>query len=302
MSNKGGTKAIFAAAAANVSIAIAKIAAWLLTGSSAMLAEGIHSFADTGNQGLLLVGSKRAQKEPDSQHNFGYARARYLYAFIVSIVLFLAGGCFAPYEAYHKFVDPQPITSWHWVPVVVLLISIIAEATSLRTALKEAGKARGNQSIFGYIRSARAPEIPVVMLEDIAALTGLVFALCGVGATLATGNGRWDALGSGAIGILLIVVAAFLSSETASLLLGESVTPNVARRLREGFREADLHIIHLQTLHLGPEQVLVAAKIAVAANSSGKQIADHINEAEAAIRGSLPELDLTIFIEPDLSK
>lgn len=302
MSAEGSHKAIFAAAGANLTIAVAKVAAWALTGSSAMLAEGIHSVADTGNQGLLLLGSKRAAKAPDDEHNFGYSRARYLYAFVVSIVLFLAGGCFALYEAYDKFVDPHPITSWRWVPVLVLLISIVAEGTSLRTALAEAKALRGNQSLMGYIRSSRAPEIPVVMLEDIAALTGLVFALGGVGVTLATGNGRWDAVGSAAIGVLLIVVAAFLASEMASLLLGESVTPKVEKLLRAGFAQAGLNLIYLKTLHLGPEQVLVAAKIAVAEKATGKEISQHINAAESIVRQSLPKYELAIFIEPDLSK
>ncbi len=191
MSTQGGTKAIIAALLANVGIAVTKFVAYLLTSSSSMLAESIHSVADSGNQALLLLGGKRARRAATPQHPFGYGRERYVYAFIVSIVLFSLGGLFALYEAWHKWSDPHGITSWHWVPVTVLLAAIVMESFSFRTAVRESNLVRGRESWTRFIRRSKAPELPVVLLEDLGALVGLVFALFGVGMTLATGNGRW---------------------------------------------------------------------------------------------------------------
>ncbi|MDO5672176.1 MAG: cation transporter [Actinomycetaceae bacterium] len=303
MSAPAGMKAIIAAAIANLIIALSKLGAWVLTGSSAMLAEAVHSFADTSNQFLLILGTKQAKKQANETHQFGFGRSRYLAAFIVSIVLFTLGGLFALYEAYHKFSQPKPITSWHWVPVLVLVVAIIAESFSLKTALEEAHEARGEQSLWMYIRSSRAPEIPVVLLEDVAALLGLVFALGGVGATLATGDGRWDAVGSAAIGVLLVVVAAFLAQETTSLLMGESVMPLTQAGVRHALVGASIKaVMDLRTMHVGPDEVLIAAKVDIDPDAHGTDIAQSINAAEERVRALMPQYTCFIFIEPDLSQ
>ena len=185
-----------------------------------MLAESVHSVADSSNQALLLIAGKRATRRASEVHQFGYGRVRYVAAFVVSIVLFTLGGLFALYEAWHKYTDPHPIDSWQWVPIAVLLIAVAMESLALRTAVIEANHARGKMSIRQYVRQSRSPEIPVILLEDTGALCGLVFALFGVSMTLATGDGRWDAVGSAAIGVLLVVIAVFLAIEMHSMLIG----------------------------------------------------------------------------------
>ncbi len=237
MSANGGTKAIVAALAANLGIAVTKFIAFALTGSSSMLAESIHSVADSGNQGLLLLGGRRAKRQATPQHPFGYGRERYIYAFIVAIVLFSLGGLFALYEAYHKAADPHPIDSWQWVPVVVLVAAIVMEGFSFRTAIKESNLVRGNQTWVRFIRRAKAPELPVVLLEDFGALVGLVFALFGVGMTLITGNGMWDAAGTAMIGVLLVVIAVTLAIETKSLLLGEGAEQGELAKIEQAVTE-----------------------------------------------------------------
>ena len=225
MSSGSGTKAIVAALSANIGIAITKFVAFLLTQSSSMLAESVHSLADSGNQVLLLLGGRRARRVADAEHPFGYGRERYVYAFIVSIVLFSLGGLFALYEAWHKWGDPHPIEGrWWWVPLAVLLVSMGMEGSSLRTAVHESNHVRGSRSWWQFIRSAKAPELPVVLLEDAGALIGLVLALFGVGLTLLTGDGRWDAAGTAGIGLLLVVIAVVLAVEMSSLLVGESAS------------------------------------------------------------------------------
>ena len=302
MSTEGGTKAIVAALAANLGIAVTKFVAYLLTHSSSMLAESVHSLADSGNQLLLLLGGKRARKAADEAHPFGYGRERYLYAFIVSIVLFTLGGLFALYEAWHKFEDPHPIDSWQWVPVAVLLAAIAMEGTSFRTALRESKHARGTRSVFRYIREAKAPELPVVLLEDFGALVGLVFALFGVGMTLATDDGRWDAIGSGAIGALLVVIAVVLALETRSMLLGEAAAPGDVAAIRAALvGDGVPSVIHLRTLHLGPEELLVAAKVEVSSAETAAEIARAIDDAEARVRAAVP-IARTIYLEPDLRR
>ena len=233
----GGNRAVVAALLANTGIAVTKFAAWALTQSASMLAEAIHSLADAGNQVLLLVGGKRAQREADDLHQFGFGRERYVYSFIVAIVLFSVGGLFALYEGYHKVHDPHGIDSWKWVPIAVLLIAIVMESLSFRTAITESNKLRGHVSWIRFVRNARAPELPVILLEDFAALTGLVLALIGVSLTLVTGNGVFDGLGSMAIGALLVCVAIFLAIEMKSLLLGESATREAAAEDRRRDRE-----------------------------------------------------------------
>ncbi|WP_017179206.1 cation diffusion facilitator family transporter [Actinomyces timonensis] len=298
-----GGKAIIAALSANVGIALTKAVAWLLTGSSSMLAESVHSLADSGNQAILLLGGKRAKRAADEQHQFGYGRSRYLAAFIVSIVLFTLGGLFALYEAWEKFSHPHAIDSWKWVPVAVLAVSIGLEGFSLRTALHEAHGARGQRGLLGYIRDSRAPEIPLVLLEDIGALLGLVFALGGVSMTLLTGDGRWDAVGSAAIGLLLVVIAMFLAFEMSSLLLGESATPEHRDAILAAIPGGALEsVVYLRTIHTGPETLLVAAKVAVPLEAAGVSIAESIDAAEARVREALPGVSATIFLEPDIRR
>ena len=265
----GGNKAVVAALLANTGIAVTKFAAWGLTQSASMLAEAIHSLADAGNQVLLLVGAKRAKREADELHQFGFGRERYVYSFIVAIVLFSVGGLFALYEGYHKVHEPHAIEHWKWVPVAVLVAAIVMESLSFRTAIVEANKLRGSVSWTRFVRNARAPELPVILLEDFAALTGLVLALIGVVLTIATDNGIYDGLGSMAIGALLVCVAIFLAIEMKSLLLGESATREVQSRIVVAIESVPgvQRLIHIKTLHLGPEEILVAAKVAVAATT-----------------------------------
>ena len=295
------TRAIVAALAANLGIALSKFVACVLTGSSSMLAEAIHSVADSGNQGLLLVGGKRARRDATPAHPFGYGRERYLYAFIVSVVLFSVGGLFAIYEGFHKVRDPHGIDEWQWVPVAVLLVAIGLESFSFRTAIVESNHTRGAESWWSFVRHAKAPELPVVLLEDFAALLGLLFALIGVGMTLLTGNGVWDGVGTLMIGGLLVVVAVFLSVETRSLLLGESATPEAVRRIEAALlaEPSVQRIIHMRTLHLGPEELLVAAKIAVAGDDTASLVARAIDGAEARIRAAEP-MARVIYLEPDV--
>jgi cation diffusion facilitator family transporter len=302
MAHSGGTRAIVAALAANLGIAVTKFIAYLLTHSSSMLAESVHSLADTGNQVLLLVGGRRARRAASVTHQFGYGRARYVYAFIVSIVLFSLGGLFALYEAWHKWEDPHPIDSWQWVPIVVLIVAMGMEAFSFRTAIHESNRVRGEQSWSDFVREAKAPELPVVLLEDAGALIGLVFALVGVSMTLITNDGRWDALGSAAIGVLLVVIAVVLAVEMNSLLLGESVRPEQAAAIESALVGPGVaSVIHLRTLHLGPDEVLVAAKVEVDAAGSAAEIAAAIDAAEARVRAAIP-LRATIYLEPDLRR
>ncbi len=302
MSTSGSTKAIMAALAANLGIAVTKFIAFLLTGSSAMLAEAVHSVADSGNQGLLILGGRRAKRAADTEHPFGYGQVRYYYAFLVAIVLFTLGGLFALYEAWHKFAEPHPIESWHWVPIVVLLAALVMEGLSLRTAVRESRPHKGDQSWWRFIRTSRSPELPVVLLEDSGALLGLLFALFGVSMTLVTHDGRWDALGSAAIGLLLIVIAVVLARETQSLLLGEAATPEHLAAIRAALPGDGVEsVIHLRTMHLGPEQLLVAAKLAVPAASSAGDVARAIDAAEVRVRDAVPLVSL-IYLEPDLRR
>jgi cation diffusion facilitator family transporter len=300
MAHEGGTKAIVAALAANLGIAVTKFIAYLLTQSSSMLAEAVHSLADSGNQLLLLIGGKRARRAADEDHPFGYGRERYLYAFIVSIVLFSIGGLFALYEAWHKWAEPHPIESWQWVPIVVLVVAIGLETFSFRTAIHESNQVRGKQSWVSFVRTSKAPELPVVLLEDLGALVGLVFALFGVSMTLLTDDGRWDALGTAAIGVLLVVIAFVLAIETRSLLLGEGATKESVERIRAALvGEGVTSVIHLRTLHLGPDEVLVAAKIEVPAATTAADVAAAIDAAEERVRAAVP-IARVIYLEPDL--
>jgi cation diffusion facilitator family transporter len=297
----GGNRAIIAALFANLGIAVTKFTAYLLTSSSSMLAESIHSVADSGNQLLLLVGGRRAQRAATPEHPFGFGRERYVYAFIVSVVLFSVGGLFALYEGYHKLQHPEPIDAWKWVPVLVLVVAIGLESYSFRTAIHESNEVRGTLTWVQFIRRAKAPELPVVLLEDFAALIGLVLALFGVGLTLITDDGTWDGIGTVAIGLLLVCVAVVLAIETKSLLLGEGATPEAVARI-EAALVADpsvQRVIHMKTMHLGPDELLVAAKIAVASADSAAEVARTIDAAEARIRAAEPVARM-IYLEPDI--
>ncbi|WP_111719611.1 cation diffusion facilitator family transporter [Homoserinimonas sp. OAct 916] len=300
MSATGGSKAIIAAFLANLGIAITKFIAWAFSGSTSMLAEGVHSLADSGNQLLLLFGGRQAKRKADQEHPFGYGRERFVYAFVVSIILFSVGGVFSLYEGVNKIANPHPIEMW-WLPLLVLAVAIVLESISLRTALREANPHRGNQSWVTFIRRSKAPELPVVILEDTAALVGLVFALIGVGVAILTGNGVWDGIGTVAIGVLLIVVAVILGIETKSLLVGEGASVADAEAIEAAIMAGDeaVRIIHMKTLYLGPDELLVGAKLAFAPHKRFFEVAANINVVEYRIREAVPAARV-IYIEPDV--
>jgi cation diffusion facilitator family transporter len=294
-------RAIIAALLANLGIALLKFVAFLVTNSSSMLSEAIHSVADTGNQGLLLLGRVRARRPADEHHPFGYGPVRYFYAFIVAFVLFFVGGVFSVFEGVEKLIHPHQIESAWWA-VGVLLGSMVMEALSFRTGLREANEVRpAGESWWQFIRNTKSPDFPVVLLEDSAALLGLVFALVGVGAAAATGNGRWDGLGSLAIGSLLIGVALVLVTEMGSLLVGEAARPEVRQRIGaaiEAFPKVR-RCIHLRTDHLGPDEIMVAAKVEFDPDLTVAQLAAAIDELEVEIRAVEPRAAF-VFVEPDV--
>jgi cation diffusion facilitator family transporter len=300
MSAEGGTKAIVAAFAANLGIALTKFIAWAFSGSSSMLAEGVHSVADSGNQLLLLLGGRQAKKKADKEHPFGYGRERYVYAFVVSIILFSVGGVFSLYEGVEKLTHPHPLENW-WLPLLVLAIAIGLESFSLRTAVHESNPLRNGMSWPQFIRRAKAPELPVVLLEDVAALTGLVFALIGVGLTIITGNGVWDGIGTVLIGLLLVTVAIVLGIETKSLLVGEGASDTDVEAIQRAILAGDEveRIIHMRTLYLGPDELLVGAKLAVAGEQSMLEVSAAIDTIERRIRDAVP-VARVIYIEPDV--
>ena len=289
MSAGGGTRTIIAALAANLGIAVAKVVGFLITGSSAMIAEAAHSVADSGNQALLLIGGRTARRRATEDHPFGYGRDRYFYAFVVAMVLFTLGSLFSLYEGIHKLRQPEPLTS-PLVAIVILLVAIGLEGFSLRTAVNESNEVRGRASWVMFIRRAKAPELPVVLLEDTAALLGLVFALAGVGLASITGAPAWDAVGTIAIG------------ETKSLLIGEAAAPDAVARIRAALVGPGVdRIIHLRTLHLGPDELLVAAKIAMPRTTTLERVATAIDEAERRVRAAEP-VARVIYLEPDLDR
>jgi cation diffusion facilitator family transporter len=300
MSAEGGTRAILAALIANLGIAVTKFIAFLVSGSSSMLAESVHSLADSGNQILLLVGGRRARRTATPEHPFGYGRERYIYAFVVSIVLFTVGGLFSLYEGWHKIQHPEELTNV-FVPIAVLLVAIGLESFSLHTAVRESNKIRGAQTWVSFVRRAKAPELPVVLLEDLAALVGLMLALFGVGLSAITGDAVWDGVGTIAIGVLLVLIAVVLAVETKSLLVGEGGSPEDVERIRAAILSVEGidSVIHLKTMYLGPEQLLVAAKFAVAPTESAVVVADAIDQAEAQIRATVAVAQV-IYLEPDI--
>ena len=301
MSSEGSTRAIIAALIANAGIAIAKFVGFLITGSSSMLAESVHSVADTSNQGLLLLGQRQSRREADPLHQFGYGRSRYFYSFVVAMVLFTLGSVFALYEGYHKISHPAELTS-PIVAIAILVVAICLEGYSFRTAVKESRPLKGSGSWWRFIRNSRNPELPVVLLEDSGALVGLLFALAGVGLTMLTGEPVWDGVGTIAIGVLLGVIAVVLMIEMHSLLIGEGATGEEDRAIRAALEQTDNidRLIHLRTQYLGPEELLVGAKIALAPSTDLATVAATINAAEAAIRAAVPAAPV-IYLVPDLA-
>jgi cation diffusion facilitator family transporter len=299
---EGGSKAIVAALGANLAIAAAKLVGFVVTSSSSMLAEAVHSFADSGNQVLLLVGGKRAQRDADERHPFGYGRDRYFYAFVVALVLFSLGSLFALYEGVQKIRHPHHLDS-AVVAIAILVFAIIAESFSFRTAISEALPLKGSVSWGEYIRRAKSPELPVVLLEDFAALIGLVLALLGVGLTLLTDNPVWDGIGTLSIGLLLGAVAIVLAVAMKSLLIGEAASHESVEAIRTALVDGTtvLRVIHLKTMHLGPDELLVAAKIAVAPGLALPAIAQAIDDAEVRVRAVEP-LARQLYLEPDLDR
>jgi len=299
---EGSRKAIAAALLANLGLAMAKFVAFLFTGASAMLAEAVHSVADTTNQLLLFLGGHRARREPTPEHPFGYGRERYFWAFVVALVLFSMGAVFAVYEGVLKLRHPEPLESPLWA-VGVLIVGVALESASLRTAVREASAARAGRSWWTFIRRSKSPELPVVILEDSGALVGLVLALAGVGLAIWTGDGRYDGLASIAIGVLLGVIALVMSAEMKSLLIGESADRSKHDDILAAIEShpSVVRVIHMRTQHLGPDELLVGAKVEFSSGLAVRDVARIVDEVETAIRGRVP-IARVIYIEPDVAR
>jgi len=297
----GGTKAIIAALVANAGIAVAKFVGFLITGSSSMLAESVHSVADTSNQGLLLLGQKAARRQANQQHPFGYGRNRYFYSFVVALLLFSLGSVFALYEGIHKIEHPEPLTS-PLVAVGILVVAIGLETYSFMTAIRESRLIKGDVSWWGFIRQSRVPELPVVLLEDAGALIGLVLALLGVTLATVTDDPVWDGVGTISIGLLLGVIAIILIVEMKSLLIGEGATAKELAAINAALVGGSVQrVIHIRTQYVGPEEMLVAAKIALAPGLPLAEVATAIDEAEVRVRAAVGSARL-IYLEPDLDR
>jgi cation diffusion facilitator family transporter len=302
LSAAGGKRAIVAALGANLAIAAAKFVGFLVTSSSSLLAEAVHSVADSGNQVLLLVGQNRGARQADERHPFGYGRDRYFYSFVVALVLFSMGSLFALYEGVQKIRDPHHLTT-PAVAIGILLFAILAESFSFRTAIRESRAGKGDGSWYAFIRHSKSPELPVVLLEDLAALIGLVLALVGVVLSIALGAPVWDGIGTLAIGGLLAVVAVVLAIEMKGLLIGEAASHQAVEAIRAALvdGQAVTRVIHLRTLHLGPDELLVAAKIAIAPGLALPAVARAIDDAELRVRAVEP-LARVMYLEPDLDR
>jgi len=301
MAAGGGTRAIVAALLANAGIALAKFVGWLITGSSSMLAEAVHSVADTSNQGLLLLGGRTARRAATPEHPFGYGRDRYFYSFVVALLLFSLGSVFAIYEGVHKLESHEPLTS-PIVAVAILVVAIGLETFSFRTAIHESRPLKGDGTWWQFIRQAKVPELPVVLLEDLGALVGLVLALFGVGLSVLTGDPVWDAIGTICIGVLLGAIAVILIIEMKSLLIGEGAAPAVLADIVSALESGEVQrVIHIKTQYIGPEELLVAAKIALPSGESLEAVAAAIDAAEARVRERVPDARI-IYLEPDLDR
>ncbi len=291
-----------AALLANAGIAVAKLVGFAITGSTSMLAESIHSVADSGNQGLLLLGGKRSRRSADAEHPFGYGRERYFWAFVVALVLFSLGGAFATYEGIAKIREPHEVES-PAVAIGILLFAIALETYSFRTAIVEANKVRGDAGWWEFVRRSKNPELPVVLLEDLGAEVGLFIALGAVTATLVTDDPIWDGIGTLSIGLLLTVIAVVLASEMKSLLLGETADVAVQASIRSVI-EGDAAVkglIHMRTQHVGPDELLVGAKLSFTSGLSVAEVAETINRVETAIRAAVPAARI-IYLEPDVMR
>jgi len=297
---KGGFRAVFAAFGANLGIAAVKLIAFTLTGSASMLAEFVHSLADSGDQVLLLVGRNRAARAQTEEHPFGFGRERYFYAFLVAVVLFTVGAVVSFYDGIHKMLHPEPVTD-AYVAFGVLAAAACLEGFSMRTGVIESNRVRGALSWGAFIRQAKAPELPVVLLEDTAGLLGLACAFTGVGLTVVTHDGVWDGAGSIGVGAVLACVAAILATEMKSLLIGESASADIERRIVTALAGSPdvQRVIHLRTMHLGPESLLVAAKIAVRGDEPAGRLARGIDAAERRVRAAVPIAEV-IYLEPDV--
>ncbi|MDT7729044.1 MAG: hypothetical protein QOI21_5620 [Actinomycetota bacterium] len=301
MSAGGGTKAILAALGANAGIAVAKFVGFAITGSSSMLAEAVHSVADTSNQGLLLLGQKTSKRKATKEHPFGFGRDRYFYSFIVALMLFTLGSAFALYEGIHKIQHPEALTS-PVVAVVILVLAILLESYSFYTAITESKKIKGDISWWGFIRQSRTPELPVVLLEDAGALLGLVFALIGVSLSVITDEPVWDGIGTVMIGVLLGIIAVILIIEMKSLLIGEGATDKELETIIDELAAGKVErVIHIRTQYLGPDELLVAAKVALSPGLEMDEIAQAIDDAEIRVRAKVPAARL-IYLEPDLDR
>ena len=296
----GGTKAVVAALLANSGIAVAKFIGFAITGSTSMLAEAVHSVADAGNQALLLVGGWSGRRAATAQHPFGYGRDRFFWAFFVAVVLFTLGGVFAIYKGLGKLDHPDELTS-PAVAVVILSVGIVFEILSFRTAIVEANKIRGGHSWYGFVRHTKSAELAVVLLEDAGALFGLILALAGIFITLATDNPAWDGYASISIGILLGVIAVTLGFEMRSLLIGESASAGDIEAINAAIAATPAvgQVVHMRTQHLGPDELLVAAKVTVPPEIGMSALATAIDECEARIRAAVPAARV-IYIEPDV--
>jgi cation diffusion facilitator family transporter len=297
-----GTKAVLAALFANLGIAIAKFVGFAITRSSSMLAEAIHSVADSGNQGLLLLGHSRGKRKADAEHPFGYGRERYFWAFVVALVLFSMGGMFALYEGVEKYRHPHHLDRPE-VAYGILGVAILLELFSLRTAVVEARAVKGGEGWVAFIRHSKTPELPVVLLEDLGALFGLVLALFGVVMAEATDEPRWDAIGTLSIGVLLTAIAIVLTIEMRSLLIGETASPADEQAILAAITSAPKvrRLIHARTQHLGPEELLVAAKLELDPDLTFAGVASTIDDVEAAIRAAVPAASI-VYLEPDIAR
>ncbi len=298
----GSKRAILAAFLANAAIAVAKFVGFLLTGAASMLAEAVHSSADAGNQGLLFLGGARAAKTATPEHPFGYGRERYFWSFVVALVLFTLGGLFALYEGIQKLREPHEIES-ATIAFVILTLAIIVEAFSFRTAIRESRHVKGPESWWQFIRRSKSPELPVVLLEDLGAMVGLIFAVMGLGVAEITGNPRWDAVGSIAIGLLLVVIAIILVIEMKGLLIGEAASPATITSITRTMESTDRvrKVIHLKTQHIGPDELLVGAKLSFDGALDLRALAEAINEVEHRVRQAVPAARV-IYIEPDIER
>jgi cation diffusion facilitator family transporter len=260
----------------------------------------VHSLADCSDQALLLVGRNRASRAETEEHPFGFGRERYLYGFLVSVVLFAVGGAYSIYDGVHKIISPEPLTT-AWIAYGVLGLSFVLEASSLRVSVKEAGKLRRGRGWLTFIRRVKEPDLIVTLLEDTAALLGLVFAFLGVLLSELTGDEAWDGGGSVAIGVLLAVVAVMVARETKSLLIGEAASDEAERTIVEALEDGPEleRVIHLRTVHLSPDSLLIAAKVGIRASDNGETIVRGIDAAESRVRKALP-IAHVIYLEPDV--